>query len=521
MPVFQPSERSIDAFFSYARDDNKVHQGYIQDFWEDLKGQLAARLRQREDELGGHLDCNAEPEFFIDQKGLPLNGDFSEELRAAVEKSMFLFIFIGMRYPQSKWCGEELKWFIKSLDANRVTALKRTFLIVLEGEAERRDWGDFLEKPERPQFVAFYNPQGQPIPRFLEREGQAVFNPRYTNRLNEICTDLIDRALEVCKHERRPSLVVQGRERAPPERPRVTIGLATRDLKSCCQELAEKLEPRHRVEQLAADDFFNAEPETFAAEYLGAQAVFIQPYSRAKVIRMPDRPGGHLYRLKTLINGQGNLLWWRVDDTQTALPAREDDPQHLQFLKDLDAEAFTGSVEELAAHVEERLKPRTLQPILLPPTIYIESSTDDANVTRLLEDKLRDLWRQGPFSQLGELLCIHVPWDQLHAEGAQAIENGHGVIFVFGHKTFHTLTVQIQNFERLAFSRQLGKAVAVAPPHSWRGPVGYPISFYCEPPHTEPGNGGQFILKEEDTAKQLLQHIHQIYRAAMNQTSAA
>jgi hypothetical protein len=240
---------------------------------------------------------------------------------------------------------------------------------------------------------------------------------------------------------------------------------------------------------------------------------------------MPDQPGGHLYRLQNLLEGYGDqrsLLWWRVDASESVPSALEVDPRHLQFLKELDEKAEAGPLEALAARVEERLKPAAPQPILLPPTIYIESSKDDGAVTRLLEAKLKELWSNGPFKELGELLCIHVPWDQLHAEGARAIENGHGVIFVYGHKTFRTLADQIQNFERLAFSvkREFGRAVAVTPPHPWQGPVGYAFSFYCEPPRGEQNNGGKFVLTEEDTANQLLQHIQKIYRSATEQRSA-
>ena len=104
MAIFQPSEKSIDAFFSYARDDDKTYTGYIQKFREDIHNKLSGMMRQREDELCLYFDCNADPVFFIDQQGLPLNGDFGAELRKAVEASAFLFIFIGMRYPQSEWC---------------------------------------------------------------------------------------------------------------------------------------------------------------------------------------------------------------------------------------------------------------------------------------------------------------------------------------------------------------------------------------------------------------------------------
>jgi hypothetical protein len=534
--IFQRLGKSTDAFFSYARDDDKTYSGYIQNFHQDLQQVLAGMVRQREDTLRDSIDCHADPNFFIDRQGLPLNGEFGQELRDAVETSAFLFIFIGMRYPQSEWCGEELKCFVKALSNDRAAALKRTFVIVLESEAEDKDWGDFLEKPERAQFVPFYSSHGRPIPRFLEHDGQfAVRNPRYDNRLIDICKTLLDRTPEIRKpqsgHLRGPASLRGMHDgprplfEPPPAAARVTIGVTTKDLRTWCRELAETLQARHTVVQLEPDDFYNAEAETFAAEHSGPRSLFIQPYSRAKVIRMPDQPGGHLYRLQSLLDGycdQRNLLWWRVDASEVVPAAMEDDPRHLRFLDALDAKAGAGPLEALAARVDECLHPRVSQPILLPPTIYIESSKDDGAVTRLLEAKLKELWRKSPFSELGDLLCIHVPWEQLHNEGARAIENGHGVIFVYGHKTFRTLADQIQNFERLAFSmkREFGRAVAVTPPHPWQGPVGYAYSFYCAPPHGGPRDD-RIVLTEEDTANQLLQHIQQIYRSVMEQPSAA
>jgi hypothetical protein len=293
MAIFQPSEKTIDAFFSYARDDDKTYAGYIQKFREDIYKKLSGLLRQREDELCRYFDCNAELEFFIDQQGLPLNGDFGAELRKAVEGSAFLFIFIGMRYPQSEWCGEELKCFVNALGNDRLSALKRTFVIVLESDAEKKDWGDFLEKPERPQFIAFYNSQGRPIPRFLEHEGEvAVHNPRYDNRLIDICETLLDRAVEICKEQPRhpPGM----REGARPEfdplpaPARVTIGVATKDLKTWCRDLAERLQARHSVVQLEPDDFYNAEAETFVAEHLGPHSA-LQPGQGHKNARPAGR----------------------------------------------------------------------------------------------------------------------------------------------------------------------------------------------------------------------------------------
>src|SRR5512134_1804732 len=173
----------------------------------------------------------------------------------------------------------ELKCFVNALGKDRPTALKRTFVIVLESDAEKKDWGDFLEKPERPQFIAFYNSQGRPIPRFLEHEGEvAVSNPRYDNRLIDICETLLDRAVDIRKEQPSdPPGIGEGPRpefTQSPAAARVTIGVATKDLKTWCRDLAERLQGRHSVVQLEPDDFYNAEAETFVAEHLGPHSVF-------------------------------------------------------------------------------------------------------------------------------------------------------------------------------------------------------------------------------------------------------
>ena len=88
MGIFQRLGKSTDAFFSYARDDDKTYSGYIQNFHEDLQKVFAGMAGQREDQLREYVVCDAEPSFFIDRQGLPLNGEFGKELRAAFEAAL-------------------------------------------------------------------------------------------------------------------------------------------------------------------------------------------------------------------------------------------------------------------------------------------------------------------------------------------------------------------------------------------------------------------------------------------------
>jgi hypothetical protein len=80
-----------------------------------------------------------------------------------------MIIFVGKSYPKSVWCGKELKIFTDQFSGARKEALERTFIIVLDKEVERKDWGHYLDHPERPIFERFYDEEtGRHFPPMLE-----------------------------------------------------------------------------------------------------------------------------------------------------------------------------------------------------------------------------------------------------------------------------------------------------------------------------------------------------------------
>jgi TIR domain len=180
----------LDAFISYAHDDNVLHDDAVHMFHRYLKPNLEAALRQR-----GSFKGDAD--IFLDVRGLPANGSLTVELEEAITRTTFLVIVIGKSYPRSEWCGQELAKFANRFPGARAAALERTFIIVLDRSAERASWGHFLEKPERPIFIRFYDEQtGTHIPPILEDlNGQAVPGPRFLRGVRKVAETMAERAL--------------------------------------------------------------------------------------------------------------------------------------------------------------------------------------------------------------------------------------------------------------------------------------------------------------------------------------
>jgi hypothetical protein len=145
-------------------------------------------------------------DIFIDKDGLPANGELSQELAKAINDSAFLFIFIGLSYPRSEWCGKELKVFSERFKGDRSRALERTFLIVLERQAVGAKWGEYLEQPSRPIYESFFSEHdGKLIHPIIEDEGQAKPKPNFTKRLRHVTETMVARALPLMNVEQHRS----------------------------------------------------------------------------------------------------------------------------------------------------------------------------------------------------------------------------------------------------------------------------------------------------------------------------
>lgn len=181
-----------DAFISYAHDDNVLHDDSVRLFQRYFKPKLEAEFRLR-------APSEKDADIFMDANGLPANGDLTNEIQGALARTAFLIIFVGKSYSQSVWCGKELKIFTGQFFGSRQKALERTFVIVLDREAERKDWGQYLENPERPIFLRLYDEEtGRHIPPMLEDiNGTAVPGPRFLRGIRKIAETMAERAVEL------------------------------------------------------------------------------------------------------------------------------------------------------------------------------------------------------------------------------------------------------------------------------------------------------------------------------------
>jgi hypothetical protein len=135
-----------DAFFSYSNADNAAHNEFVTDFRNMLKKVVAARLRLQFPKV---KFVDEMLDFFIDHEGLPANGPISDSLREHVGKSEFLFILVGKGYLDSEYCQREREWFRAAFDQNEQTALGRTFLIFMTGEALTMTGTSARSRPSR------------------------------------------------------------------------------------------------------------------------------------------------------------------------------------------------------------------------------------------------------------------------------------------------------------------------------------------------------------------------------------
>jgi hypothetical protein len=140
-----------------------------------------------------------EADVFMDINGLPANGELTSEIQEAISRTAFLVIFIGKSYPNSVWCGKELDFFTNQFNGSRKKALQRTFVIVLDKGVEQKDWGKYLEHPERPIFQRFYDEEtGRHIPPVLEdKDGQAVPGPRFLRGIRRVVETMAERAVAI------------------------------------------------------------------------------------------------------------------------------------------------------------------------------------------------------------------------------------------------------------------------------------------------------------------------------------
>jgi hypothetical protein len=494
-----------DAFFSYAHDDDSYHDGWVHDFHEELEKKYGELLRKKiSDYPILRKVSEREPKFFIDNNGLPANGELTHELEDAIKNSEFLFVFVGTKYLDSDWCGKEINSFFKSLsNQNKREIYERLFIIVLEAEALQKSWiNSHLGKAkEEAIYLPFFDDNGSPIPPNLPINNELKPNPKISISLHKLAETMVKRTVHLIEHPGpvlpKPSQLTNG----------ITIGVIRPNLGTATDQLLEQLLKDNgdiAVEKLTQEDLLSEDVDKILMDKLARSAVFVQPFDHGKVLmRLGGLQGGHLKIQENIINNRIPIVWWHVPSALGGIEADNEQAEtlelHTTYLATLDEQARQGDVDEMATHILDIICPHPI----LPTTVFIESTVEDADITRLLGEKLRQLWNSN-FGSGARLFCSPMPWAELSKARAETLKKCGGVIFIYGHKDIDALIDQIQKFEGMIFDIRIdpGRAVAIVLPiQKFAGDVGLETCFTCEKTDDQ-------LIVDEEKVKNFLRKVH-------------
>jgi TIR domain len=145
-PHFDP-----DVFVSYSHGDPVGGSAPLRDWTQALIHRLRDQLRSLETDF-------KELHLWMDAENDP-TAKLTDELRKTVSRSGVLMIVMSKHYLDSKWCGDELEWFRKQIEA-RPGESGRVFVLRAQ-ETDIALWPEFL-RDERGHVLpgfSFYDPQ--------------------------------------------------------------------------------------------------------------------------------------------------------------------------------------------------------------------------------------------------------------------------------------------------------------------------------------------------------------------------
>ncbi|MBK8211950.1 MAG: hypothetical protein IPK78_20425 [Rhodospirillales bacterium] len=484
---FLSSDR-YDVFCSYGRDDNE--RGRVKEFHDTLREWLMPGLRnlkRRYPDLSS-LDLEKSADFFWDETCFPVTGEPTDRLKREVQKSEFLFLFVGPGYLGSGWCFNEIEFFLEAHKSEPEEEVwKRLFIFVLDEESKKADWKWTAKSGQKPIFHELYDGDGP-----IKRRRQGFEDDRYTRLLDRVIEGIAKCSVDIIRHgggsvpaDR------QDAQPAPPPRSGVTVGIVTPDLKEAQAELVAHLNAcKIDVRELDPDTVTDADPAHPPKEITDAinrSLAFVQPYSFHRV-RIPYfGPGGHLGLQQKLVGEGVPTLWLKLDRGIALSEVRETDTHHLKYLQSIKPSAtdfrdLPGLVPVLANGGSHSKRKRR--------EILVESSAKDEKILDSLIDRLDQLWKD-EYRDIPRPIYKPLPLPSLLGMGDDLVENA-GVLFLFGNKDEIALLRQVSKIyemiEECKDKKGLGDAsvliaVAVVHPKLWDGPIGsrYSFPFGVEP----------------------------------------
>jgi hypothetical protein len=468
MGLIHPRYR--DAFISYAHRDNELTNRFVHQFHRVLTGWFTAQFGK---------ESTATSDVFLDREGLHQNGSLEEELRRAVRESVFLFVFVGAKYPESTWSLTELEHFLDPFDGQLPNPRDRVFLIIMNPEGAKgldriRD-----KMPPTVRALAldnirsyFHDQRGNALDVYDSIE-EGVQAKAFRERFGLITSTLTQRIDDIRRRLPAPDVLVTPSTnptvaRVSETTPKVLLGVVTPDLVQSRNALTAALERRGiRVDAVEVGDLVNPQAEDTFVQRLRDCRAFVQAFSPHSVL-LDFQPGGHL-ALQAEFVGDRRIWWW---DALAAGQAAQRDGgatdvarKHARFFQEVRTKAHTGSAEALAEEIALELSPPPVARVSTEPvsaSVLIESSDDEPSKWFMVKKRLQEEW----FARFRtrNILCNPLPFrgrepDEL---ARRRLSGCHGVILLLGNKQHVVLQHQAECVEDQLLKLSGGAEQAIA-----------------------------------------------------------
>jgi hypothetical protein len=411
---------------------------------------------------------------------------------------MFLVLMVTRNYLESKWCFKELDYFLARFGHKPGKAFERTFIMVLEQEAEpdAQPWPEEHFSTDMPKFSHFYDDSTSgsvPRPRSSKGDANSDYNDeliRMVKRMEELYRPTANKTAAPPRKVK-PPLV-----ETPAGHSSVLLGVVSDDLIAAREKLQSSLEEQGVSVTLLSDQDIMSRSRFKALESrIDPSMVFIQLASYAAPMLDYSNKCGHLVIQTDFLNELGDrapqeMIWCHPTDEHgiiTKDDANDTSPVVVDYINAMrNKEPSFSTLDQVVARITGGGELSELR------TVYIESTEVDKKAGRELREKLAQVWKKTYGSE-------HIPefyamrWDQ-RCNATQP--ECRAVILLYGNKDERSLKAQVDTISHaiIALEKPPRKWVAVAPPHE-----GQEGDLYWN----------TFSLEDEQGIKEVVEDIHQ------------
>ncbi len=449
MKAFRECRYSI--FVSYAHEDDKAENGWVEKFADVLKSKLQNRV--------GRLGVPRVQDMHLSGRNGPVIGSLPEDLKANVADSYAMVIVVHNRYVLSEWCLKELEYFRETFGEDGLRG--RLYIIAMskgaiEDVVARPDWRR-LTLPEQ-TWVQFYRDE-EPDHPVRVRMDNNEFSERFETQLGKVLATLVESVKnDATKSPAKlapPSLLISVPKANVTSQVRrssgkVLIGVASPELADATAQFAGQLQARGQAVELLGPEALEGEFEQFDA----ADALIL-PFAKGGTHVKPFRfsPGGHLVAQRDAWLGKdkpaGALYWLDLRAVCGDLPAGK------------------GHDDLVAQIADQALTPDRLLAHLAPPPvmtatgrgqpvdserihIYIESNQHDVDLWEDLGRRMTKKWDElvvkagDPSLPRLSLFPRGLSLQRLEKE---QFDDADGIVLLWGKKPEDSLLAQIRKVD--------------------------------------------------------------------------